>query len=198
MYKLFKIILFTVFILNLYNLYSQEKYLLYCRNDLLELSLDTAFAQLVTREETGHNDGDVEKYLHCVGLSAGYPYCAAGQYYCFYQAALALNLDKSLIPVKRTALANSMFNDAKLKGIKSKFRAEKHDLLVWRKNNSYNGHIERIFKTMKVGWVMTIAFNTSKINKSNQSDGNGVFIKKRNIYYPLGRLKIRGLIGFRS
>jgi len=46
---------------------------------------------------------------------------------------------------------------------------------------------------MDKGFVRTLAFNVP--NEQNQE---GVFIKKRNIYHPIRRLKIRGLIGFRS
>jgi hypothetical protein len=193
-----KLILILIILSLSISIYAQEKYTLNCRKQLLDVSLDTAIAQVGTRERTGHNDGDVEKYLHSVGLSKGNPYCAAGQYYCFYVSSIALKLNTSLIPIIKSGMANSIFSDAKYKGQKVKYFPKKHDLIVWRQRNSSHGHIERIFNVIKAGWIMTIGFNTSGNNRKNQSEGEGVYIKKRNIYNPIRRMTVRGLIGFNA
>ena len=182
-------------LLNCPQLLSQVKYIINCRQDLLEASLDTALSQIGTTERSGKNDGDIEKYQTSAGLAKGSAYCAAGQYYCFFKAAIALSIDKKDIPIPRTGVANIMYNDAARKGIKSPYKASKHDLIVWKKALSMSGHIERIFKAEKFGWVRTIAFNTSSKNKYGKKT-EGVFIKQRNIYHPLGRMAIRGIIGF--
>jgi hypothetical protein len=151
------------------------------------------------REQTNRNDGpQVTAYLASIGLKAGYPYCAAGQYYCFWQAARELGLPLSAIPIKRSALASEIFNHARSIGTPTQYRARLHDLIIWRRPGSYRGHIERVIAGGKAGWVTTIGFNTSPAFKSSQDDGQGVFRRKRNIYHPIGRLLIKGLIGFKS
>jgi hypothetical protein len=191
-----KVSIVLLFIFSI-NCFSQQKYMLKCDSKLLSSSLDSALAQVGVRERTGRNDGYmVEKYLTSVGLLRGNPYCAAGQYWSFYVSAMALSLNASMIPVLKTGIANSMYNDAMSKGVRAKFVPERNDLVVWRQKNSSHGHIERVFKVLSAGWMMTIGFNTSGYNEQNQAEGEGVFIKKRNVYYPLGRMAIRGLIGF--
>lgn len=191
-YLIFALLMFTQSII-----YANVRYDLYCNRHLLERSHDSLMSQVGVVEQSGRNDGEVEKYLHSVGLKKGNPYCSAGQYWCFMVAATALGVPSDSIPVPRTAVANAMFNFAKQNGKRAEYVTDKHFLIVWRENGSYRGHIERIIKTGKAGWVTTVGFNTSK-SQGNQSDGEGVYIKKRNIYHPLGRMKIRGIIGFYS
>ncbi len=168
--------------------------MLECDPILLKGSLDTAIAQAGTIEMTNNNDGAVEIYLKSVGLGGGYPYCAAGQYYCFKRAAGALNIDYKEIPIPRTGVANAIFNHAGNKGKIGKYIPAKHDMIVWRHRGKFSGHIERIVQVGKAGWVWTIAFNVSE--RINGKRVEGVFIKKRNVYHPLGRMLLRGLVGF--
>lgn len=176
--------------------WQMEKYALPCSEVLLERSYDTLLAQVGTLEKNGKNDGEVEKYLHSLGLRKGQAYCAAGQYYCFYNAAKEMKFSLSEIPIPRTGHANSIFNYAKKYGKRKSYQAQQHDLIVWRKKKSSSGHIERIIEVNKAGWVRTVGFNTSSGKRGSQRDGEGVFIRKRNIYHPLAKMLIRGLIGF--
>ena len=176
-----------------YNLISQEKYELRCKNNLLEVSYQVGIEQIGTVEKRNKNDGDVVKYLSSVGLSSGNPYCAAGQYFIFLEAQRKLKLPPKEIPLPRTGLANAMYTYAKMKGNKVKYEAKLHDLLVWRKAKTSFGHIERIIEVQSKGNVITLAFNVM-----GTSGKEGVFTKKRNIYHPLHRMKVRGLIGFRG
>lgn len=170
--------------------FSQTKYCLPCRKDLINASLDLAKSQVGIVESTNSNDGDVEKYLSIFKLRKGNPYCAAGQYWCFYTACKELKISISEIPIVKSALANRIFDIAKLLGKRTKYKVEKNDLIVWRKPRTKHGHIERVYKNISKAWVITIAFNVKMKGKE------GVFFKKRNILYPLGRLRIRGIIGF--
>ncbi len=172
---------------------SQSKFELPCNSALLEKSLQVGLKQIGTIEKSNRNDGEVEKYLLAVGLTKSNPYCAAGQYYCFLQAANQLKLTENLIPIPRTGLANAIYDFATFKGRKMPYRGTTHDLIVWRRGNSIFGHIERIIEVMDKGNVLTLAFNVA-----DEKGRQGVFVKKRNIYNPIRRLKIRGLIGFRG
>lgn len=176
--------------------FAQTKYNLPCDAKLLSASLDTAMKCVGVIEATGKNDGErIEAYLQSVGRKKGDSYCTAGQYYCFYVSAIALNLPIIEIPIKRTGIANEVFDDAKKRGRKARYQANKHDLIVWRKNGTPFGHIERIIESTKAGWVLTIGFNTSK-NIVGKGRIEGVFIKRRNIYQPLGKMRVRGIVGF--
>jgi hypothetical protein len=53
-----------------------------------------------------------------------------------------------------------------------------------------------VSKVIRAGWVITIGFNSNK-RDINGNHIEGVFLQKRNIYHPLGRKKILGIIGFR-
>ena len=175
-------------------LFSQVKYELKCNKELLLNSREICISQVGIKEATGHNDGErVESYLASVGLSKGNPYCAAGQYYCFLKASEILKLDKSEIPIYRTGSTYLMFNKAKQVGKKVSYKPQKNDLLFWIVTTT--GHVERIDSVLKGGWVKTIGFNTSS-GTGNQRDGEGVYLRKRNIYSPLSRMRVRGIIGF--
>lgn len=193
---LFILMMFFGFIVFSNILTGQTKYVVHCNQKLLETSHDTLLKQVGVRERTGNNDGyKVEQYLKSVGRFRGDAYCAAGQYWCFFVSAIALNMPDS-IPICRTGLANGIYNCAKVKGRKTKYEPKKHDLLVWRKPNTSSGHIERVTDVGKAGWVKTVGFNTSAGAKGSQADGQGVFIRNRNVKFLLGKMQVRGLVGF--
>ena len=176
-------------------LYSAELYELECRQDLLLLSEKTALNEAGISEEPG-NRGCVTKYLDAVRLREGNPYCAAAQYWAFAKAAELLGIDKNDIPFPRTGLANAVFNHFKNKGIKQRFVPRRHSFIIWRRGKTVFGHIERIIKVGKAGWVHTIAFNV-KFNK-NGITYEGAAVKRRNIYHPLGRMNIRGIAALKG
>lgn len=195
---MFKYLYISIFILLLNNsiTVSQSRYILNCDTLLLNASMQVALAQIGVTEKTNKNDGiEVEKYLKSVGLGKGFPYCMAGQYYCYYEANKIL---KTVNPIPKTALANKIFDVAQKKNRKSRYIPNKHDFIVWRTPKAVTGHIERVIEVKKGGWVNTIAFNTTSGNYGNQRDGGGVYIRKRNILHPLGRMAIRGLVGFNN
>lgn len=173
---------------------AQKKYILKCDKNLLNKSQQIALSQIGTIEKTNRNDGNVKKYLAAFGLSAGNPYCAAGQYYCFLEASKQLDLPSKAIPIAKSALAQGVYNAAAEQGKLASYMPQPHDLIVWRKGRTSKGHIERIYEVNKNGWVETIAFNSSKIINGKKIEG--VFMQRRNIKHPLGRLKIKGLVGF--
>lgn len=180
--------LFSAVLLSLF-LCSYTMYELPCDDDLLVESERIALSQIGVRE-VGKNRGEVGKYLASVGLGEGHPYCAAGVYWCFSEAAKKLNLSKSEISIKRTAVANAILNDAISRGKRVDKPIAKHDLLVWKSKSSWQGHIERVTETKSKGIVKTIAFNVK------QRDGEGVGIKTRFLSHPLGKLMLRGVVKF--
>lgn len=164
-----------------------------CNPQLLAKSKQILLEQVGEKEAKPNDSPKIRNYLAAVGINYPAPYCAAGQYYCFAESANMLQLQHTEIPIKRTALANAIFANAKQNGSIANYKAKDNDLIIWRKGNSIFGHIERIITTGSCGWVQTVGFNTGS---GNARDGDGVYIRKRNIYHPLQRMTIRGLIGF--
>jgi hypothetical protein len=172
-------------------LLGQERYEIAVEKELVIESKKVALKQ-VGILETGQNRGkEIDVYNQIIGNPLGSPYCQAGQYYCYYIAYLNLKWEIKNHPVPRNGLANSTFDYAKKVGKKSKkYYAKENDFIIWKEIDSYFGHIERINKVGKAGWVETIGFNVSQNGKE------GVFICKRNIKFPLTRIKkIRGIVG---
>lgn len=173
------------------------RYELPCKRELAERSLETAISQEGVTEVGFNNGNEVRAYLASVGLPAGNPYCAAGQYWAFVIACNELGLSISEIPLCRTGSSQLMFTDAMKHGKKTKAKPQIGDLPVWRVGHTNSGHVERIIALGKGGWFTTIAFNTSPDN-SNPRNGDGVYIKKRNPNHILGRLSFRGFIGIKE
>ena len=129
------------------------------------------------REKTGRNDGkEVEMFLKSVGLSKGYPYCAAFVSYCLTQA----NVKK---PVVRSAMARNFETRESIKAkdvLIGKNKVPPGSIIVWRKGSTVNGHAG-----FAVNWSgvkgNTIEANTSSGEKGSQSDGDGVFKRTRTI-----------------
>lgn len=175
------------------NLNSMHKYELHAQEKMITESEAVAISQIGIVEKTGRNDGEeIEKYLTLFSFPEGTPYCAAGVYWCYYEVFRKWNYLE--IPVPKTAVASEMYYYAKRKGTKTGYNAKRNDLIVWKMKNSYKGHIERIVEIQNAGWIKTIGFNTSKIIEGKRKEG--VFIKRRNIFHPIMRMKVLGIIGF--
>jgi len=184
-----------IFIIATLTSFANHKYIIDCNSKLLDASLDSAMSQVGIIELTNNNDGSVQKYLDLFNLKRA-SYCAAGQYWSFFVTAKYLKLSNSEIPIKKTAVASDMFIHGKRNGILTHYKSQKHDLIFWKMRKSYHGHVERVSKVLRAGWVITIGFN-SRIRDGKGNYIEGVFLQKRNIYHPLGRKKILGIIGFR-
>jgi hypothetical protein len=176
-------------------IFAFETYELLCDDELISISEKIAHSQIGV-VESGNNSGDVEKYLSSVGLPEGNPYCAAGQYWCFLKAANELRISTIDIPFPRSGLANTLHYHAKLYGEKRLITELKDSFLIWRRSKSKFGHIERIIKQGKAGWVITIAFNVKF--KIDGRYFEGVSYKRRNIHHPLGRMYLRSIVKMRG
>jgi len=149
----------------------------------------------VGKAESGINRGIADKYNRAIGNPLGSPYCQAGLYWCYLEAARSLGMSASVIPMPRNGMANSTFDFFRKSGYKTAYKASVHDFIIWRSPKNYTGHIERIIAVGKAGWVTTVGFNTSPGTRGSQSNGDGVYIRKRNIRHPLASKRIRGLAG---
>lgn len=191
-----KIIILFLLILLISEARANIAYQLKCPGNLLLESEEIMLGEVGTCEATGKNDGDVEKYLRSVGLQADNPYCAAGQYWCFRKACRTLGISYDYIPIPRTALVYNIFAHARAEGRKCSYRPKRHSLIIWQFPKKKRGHVERITKVGRAGNVETVGFNTSAEPDGNQRDGQGVYIRKRNVFHPLGRMRIKCLVHF--
>jgi hypothetical protein len=172
---------------------SQTRYEVQTDCEMIDRSFINLLKQVGKTEKTGKNDGKhVEEYLASVGIDDPAPYCMAGQYWCFWK------VDANRVPLRRSGLAIHSHSHAKKHGVKTAYKPQVHDLIVWKRFGSWQGHVERIIEVGEAGWVKTVGFNTSNGKAGSQREGNGVFIRKRNIMYKIGSLNILGLVGFKS
>jgi len=187
-----------------------QRYTIRIDSSLLEVSLKVLLSQVGKYEKGGDNIIEGLKYGKSVGIGYPIPYCAAGQYWCFDTARFQLKYSKDSIPLYPSPLASQLFiytTDPKravgfhkartIKPIKTKPIPEVNDLIVWKFSDKPFGHIERVISVGKGGWVTTVGFNTSSGNSGDQRNGGGVWIRKRNVLSPLGRMRSFGLLGFR-
>lgn len=184
-----------IFILATTYILCQQRYELYTDNNTHEIAIHLALSQVGKKELTGNNDGShIEMYLAAVGLNpkGRYPYCAAGIYWSFYNASKVTGKE---CPIPKTASANAIYDYAAKNGIKSaSYFANRGDLIVWKLRKSYSGHIEIVLSKTKNGLLQTMGFNTGSIN---QREGQGNYIKYRSQFNPIGKLIVRGIVGFK-
>lgn len=192
------LIIFIMFLTLSTNSLSRKRYILNIDSTLLVRSYSLALTQVGVTEKTGKNDGpQVESYLKVVGLPKGYPYCAAGISWSFWCTAIDLKQNRKFIPFPLTASSQIVYDYSRKNGKEAiDQKSAKYDFFVWRKKDSYGGHIAWIDSVQQKGWVRTLEFNTSAGNAGSQRDGGGVYMKRRNIIHPLGAMAIRGFIGF--
>lgn len=179
---------------------AQIKYIIPINVKLKTLSEKYCASVIDVKEETGNNDGAIiESIIATGGGKKGYPYCYYYQYWAYEMATNEANNHfccKFVNPLVKSGSSQALFNYAVNLNNKTFFKPQKHDFIVWKTSNSWAGHIERIKEVLGGGYVITYAANTSNGKSGSQREGNGIFLRKRNINHPLSRLlKIRGLIG---
>lgn len=189
-------VLSILFLLSVVACASPVRVALYSNGTLWERSMDVAHTQVGVVERTGRNDGpQVEAYLRSVGLSKGHPYCQAGIYWCFAEAARQLTMPMRTIPLLRTGSTQRAFDHALANGVRTRLVPQRGDLITWRSYKGYTGHVERVIEVRTGGWVKTIGFNTSAGKRGSQRDGGGVHIRYRNWITPDMRMLVRGFVG---
>jgi hypothetical protein len=169
------------------------KYILNSKQELVDLSREYLIKQIGVKEATGHNDGDVVKYLNCIGLGKGNAYCLAGQVWCFEQAAKDLNLTNPLPKVAKCSLLWSIVQKKALQVYNKP--PEVNDLIIWVDKATTKGHTERIIEVLGSTQVVTVGFNTSNGLQGSQREGDGVFKRIRTLG-KLATMDFKGLIGF--
>lgn len=191
--KFFKIRLFIIntfiFFCLTYDGMSQIRYEVQTLLNTNQLRVEIATSQIGIREET--NQLQILNYLNRVGIKGMTAWCAAFQYWVMDEACKKLCIQNTL---PRTAVANAYFDYGKSKGKRTSYKANPGDLIVW-KSDSWTGHVGLVVRQVSKQTVETIEGNTSSLSVRT---GGAVERKQRSIYHPIGKLKVRGLIGFNN
>jgi hypothetical protein len=71
--------------------------------------------------------------------------------------------------------------------------ASRYALIFWQFPDNAFGHVDLQIEILTGGWSKCIGFNTG--GGGSARDGGGVNIVERNINHPLGRMKLKQVIG---
>lgn len=143
--------------------------------------LEIAKSYVGVKEKTGNNDGkEVELFLKSVGLGKGYSWCAAFVSYCIK------NSNSNYRPL--SAVAQKFITKKSIKAeINTKLDSGIY-VAVWKRGATPYGHIG-IVEKQEANIFHTIEGNTSAGAKGSQSNGDGVYRRKRKIE-PYNYLRI--------
>ena len=152
---------------------------LLCLNNVTYASpahLDTARNYVGTKEIVNNGGYQVEQFLKSVGLQKGFSWCAAFVSYCLDKAKNKFQI--------RSALARKFITSKSIPAIKvlqRRVSIPKGSLVIWEKGKTINGHIGFVNKDWCGKSGETIEGNTSPSSKGSQENGDGVYIKNREI-----------------
>lgn len=154
-------------------------------NTLLPKHLEIAYSYIGTTELTGHNDGPKVEYI--IKRQGG----AKGASYCSYFVSMCIDSAGVKEPSVRPGMAigfkgkNSIPANDVLIG---KTKVPAGTIVVFRKGTSIFGHVGFVINWGK-RYGNTIEANTSPNNIGSQSNGDGIWTKKRSIE-PLNYFRI--------
>ena len=141
----------------------------YSRLPLPERWLMQARSQVGVKEATGHNDGEVDKYLVAAGKPPGsrLPYCAAGQFWC----GLNAGAKRERLP-KFPAGVSEWRKWATQTGRRYSV-PQRGRLGYWtvRTDSGEPGHLFIVTAVLPLGYLRCISFNSSE---DGSRDGGGV------------------------
>lgn len=191
MYNLIRhIALFVLVLLTIHSLNAQQRYELPTIFNTNLLRVELAETQLGIREET--HPRVIREYLKSVGIYTSSSWCNALQYWLMDSVCRELQI---INPMPISGVANSSYDYAKRKGYRTLFAPQLGDLLIWKTEGSWTGHVALIVKIRNKASVITIEGNTSS---NSVRTGGAVEKKVRLVHHPIGRLLVRGIVGFRS
>lgn len=174
----------------LHSMDAQQRYELPTIYNTNMLRVELAETQLGISEET--HPRRVREYLRSVGIYTEAAWCNAFQYWLMDSICRELQI---INPMPQSGIANSTFDYARRKGVKTAFIPQVGDLLIWKTEGSWTGHVGIIIRIFNQSSVVTIEGNTSS---RSMRTGGAVEKKVRLTNHPIGRLLVRGIVGFKS
>jgi len=162
--------------------------------DLPETAVKNAHQYLKLREKTGNNDSpEIDRMLAYLGLPKHLSWCAAFSIYNYYQAAEALHVKQPFPKYGRVAMLRQacINNPLKYRYITAdevrlgSVYLSSGDLPLWAhgtiRGGDFNGHTGLVIQQLSPRSFQSIEGNTSSGSKGSQNNGNGVFIRERQI-----------------
>ena len=150
--------------------------------------VDVATSFLHVREIRPNRSPEIDSFNKPF-KNIGGPYCATGVAYCLKHSGA--------VAPKGTSLARNYYTrgyetySAK-DVLTKKVQPQRNHIVVWGKGSTFYGHTGFvILYNITTGIITTIEFNTSGNSTGSQSNGDGVYIKKRKIQ-PYSYFKIIG------
>ncbi len=129
-------------------------------------------------KEVGNNGGrEVERFLMSVNLTKGYSWCAGFIRY-------ILDISGAVYPKVRSGLAQKYITNKSIAAkhvAKGYIKIPKGYLVVWKKGNTYKGHIGIVRDNWHGNKGRTIEGNTSSGISGSQDNGDGVYPRTRQI-----------------
>ena len=159
---------------------------LHSLNQGIPKHLEIAISYIGTTEATGHNDGpEIEKIIKHGGGAKGASYCG-------YFVKICLDSANAKLPTRRGGMAimyktkNSIPANDVLIG---KTKVPVGSIVVFGKGNTIYGHTGFTIRTWNGQSGRTVEANTSSGISGSQSNGDGIYVRKRKIE-PLNYFRI--------
>lgn len=155
-------------------------------SQIIPKHLEIAEGYVGTVEKTGHNDGaEIEKFIKHGGGAKGASYCA-------YFVWTILDSAQVKTPKVRSGMARGYKTKSSINAedvLLGKVKIPPGTLVIFGKGETVFGHVGTVVRwSQKSG--LTVEANTSPNNKGSQSNGDGIWYKRRTIE-PLNYFKIR-------
>jgi hypothetical protein len=139
--------------------------------------LDTARTYIGVTEISSNAGPEINRFLASVGLESGFNYCAAFVSYCLTAADIQ-NPDQRSAVAQHFILDNSIEARHVIRGHKE---LPAGTILVWKRGNTWQGHIGFTDSTWTGSKGWTIEANTTPGPLGDQRDGQGVYRRERTI-----------------
>lgn len=199
---MFKKIIITVVIaiVSWMPLTAIERYEIPMPKRLVDSSAKVMMKHVGLKELKGRNDGEhIKEYHKAIGLNysdkrENFPYCHMAQSYFFW---IANGKSWAGLLELKTAGSQECYRRFQKSGKKTPPIGQPHDLLFFYIPNTAKGHTERVISVIENGKYKTMGCNTGNGKVGNQREGNGNYIRIRNVNERYGSLIIRGFGGFR-
>lgn len=162
--------------------------------DLPDLAVERGYTFLYVREKTGRNDHpEIDRMLAYLGLPKGLSWCAAYSLYCYKLATDDLREKQPFPRYGRVATLRKacMSNPLKYTYITAdqvrlgSAQLQPGDLPLWAhgtiRDGDFNGHTGLVVQQLTPRTFRSIEGNTSSGNQGSQREGNGVFVRTREI-----------------
>jgi hypothetical protein len=153
-------------------------------NDLPK-HLKIAYSYIGTTELTGNNDGPVIEYI--IHRQGG----AKGASYCSYFVSMCIDSAKVKEPSVRPGMAVGFIGKHSIPAndvLTGKTKVPPGTIIIWRKGESVHGHTGFVYEWGK-RYGVTVEGNTSSGQTGSQANGDGIWMRKREIQ-PMNYFRI--------